>query len=393
MAVKTPKKTKADHLTDARSAKTKDLSPKWDGHESMTADEFSKHFRVAMQWYNLEKSAKELKPKVIDWMGRNDYPKDIIKQFKSIKDWHCTLTMGSVAANLIKGMPAVREDFNHGRDTAAWLRDQIARVLEEGKNDLEAEAVIEVKPSFVPSIQDRLRDASLKMTDEIEDALVAFTADPDTFEPKAFKLLNLLKGRQAKAAHARIIKGLYVRQYAELQEAYAGKDDQLKEGYGHISKKNLRKLVDFYSEIISACDMLGQEAKVNRKPKAKKAVPAEKVVAKLKFKKTDEATKLVSINPIDIVGAKELWLFDTKTRKLGKYVAAEYQDLSVKGTSITGFDENKSVQKTLRKPVEQLKDFKAAGKVALRKFLDEINAVDIKLNGRINENQILLRVD
>jgi hypothetical protein len=206
MAVKTPKKTKADHLTDARSAKTKDLSPKWDGHAAMSADEFSKHFRVAMQWYNLEKSAKELKPKVIDWMGRNDYPKDVIKQFKSIKDWHCTLTMGSVAANLIKGMPAVREDFNHGRDTAAWLRSQIERVLEEGKNDLEAEAVIEVKPSFAPSIQDRLRDASLKMTDEIEDALAAFTADPDTFEPKAFKLLNLLKGRQAKAAHARIIK-------------------------------------------------------------------------------------------------------------------------------------------------------------------------------------------
>lgn len=392
MAVKTPKKTKADHLTDARAAKTKDLSPKWDGHAAMSADEFSKHFRVAMQWYNLEKSAKDLKPKVVDWMGRNDYPKDVIKQFKSIKDWHCTLTMGSVAANLIKGMPAVREDFNHGRDTAVWLRGQIERVLEEGKNDLEAEAVVEVKPSFAPSIQDRLRDASLKMTDEIEDALAAFTADPDTFEPKAFKLLNLLKGRQAKAAHARIIKGLYVRQYAELQEAYAGKDDQLKEGYSHIAKKNLRKLVDFYSEIISACDMLGQEAKVNRKPKAKKAVPAEKVVAKLKFKKTDEATKLVSINPTDIVGAKELWLFDTKTRKLGKYVAAEYQDLSVKGTSITGFDENKSVQKTLRKPVEQLKDFKAAGKVALRKFLDEINAVDIKLNGRINENQILLKV-
>lgn len=393
MAVKTPKKTKADHLTDARSAKTKDLSPKWDGHEALSADEFSKHFRVAMQWYNLEKSAKDLKPKVIDWMSRNDYTKDVIKQFKSIKDWHCTITMGSVAANLLKGMPAVREDFNHGRDTAAWLRDQIARVLEEGKNDLEAEVVIEVKPSFAPSIQDRLRDASLKMTDEIEDALTAFTADPDTFEPKAFKLLNLLKGRQAKAAHARIIKGLYARQYAELQEAYAGKDDQLKEGYSHIAKKNLRKLVDFYGEIVSACDMLGQEAKVNRKPKAKKAVPAEKVVAKLKFKKTDEATKLVSINPTDIVGAKELWIYNIKTRKIGKYIAAEFADLSVKGTSIIGFDENKSVQKTLRKPVEQLKAFKSAGKVQLRKFLDDINAVDIKMNGRINEETILLRVD
>jgi hypothetical protein len=73
-------------------------------------------------------------------------------------------------------------------------------------------------------------------------------------------------------------------------------------------------------------------------------------------------------------------------------VAAEYQELGVKGTSITGFDEHKSVQKTLRKPEEQLKEFKGAGKVALRKFLEDIKAVDIKLNGRLNEDTILLKV-
>jgi hypothetical protein len=89
---------------------------------------------------------------------------------------------------------------------------------------------------------------------------------------------------------------------------------------------------------------------------------------------------------------KELWVYNTKTRKLGKYVAAEFHDLGVKGTTITGFDEAKSVQKTLRKPADQLKEFKAAGKVALRKFLDEINAVDTKMNGRINEETVLLKV-
>jgi hypothetical protein len=52
---------------------------------------------------------------------------------------------------------------------------------------------------------------------------------------------------------------------------------------------------------------------------------------------------------------------------------------------------SKSVQKTLRKPEEQLKEFKAAGKVQLRKFLDDIKAVDIKLNGRINEEVVLLQ--
>ena len=59
---------------------------------------------------------------------------------------------------------------------------------------------------------------------------------------------------------------------------------------------------------------------------------------------------------------------------------------------ITGFDESKSVCKTLRKPAEQLKEFKGAGKVALRKFLEDINAVDTKMNGRINEEIVLLKV-
>jgi hypothetical protein len=85
-------------------------------------------------------------------------------------------------------------------------------------------------------------------------------------------------------------------------------------------------------------------------------------------------------------------VFNVKTRKLGKYVTTEFSELNVKGTTITGFDENASVQKTLRKPEEQLKEFKTAGKVVLRKFLDDIKAVDIKLNGRINEDTILLKV-
>jgi hypothetical protein len=100
----------------------------------------------------------------------------------------------------------------------------------------------------------------------------------------------------------------------------------------------------------------------------------------------------VSINPTDIIGSQELWVFNTKTRKVGKYVAAEFSELSVKGTGIINFDESNSVQKTLRKPEEQLKEFKDSGKVQLRKFLEDIKAVDIKLNGRINEDTILLKV-
>jgi hypothetical protein len=291
-------------------------------------------------------------------------------------------------------MPPVRADFNEGRNTAQWLGQAISKIVEEGKNDeQDNETPVEEKiTAVVPSIQERVRDAAWRMTDEIEDALESFNKDQDSFDPKAFKLLNLLRGKQVKAAHARIIKDFYIRQHDELVEAQAGKCEQLKEGYSHINKANMKKLVSFYSEILSACDMLMQEAKVNKKPRAKKTVPAEKIVAKMKYAKQDDKLKLVSINPVDIVGSQELWLFNIKTRKLGKYVAKEFTELGVKGTSIINFDEHKSIQKTLRKPEEQLKEFKASGKVALRKFLDDIKAVDIKLNGRINEDTVLLKV-
>ena len=386
--------TKAKHLADARASKGRDFSPKWDGHEAWDTNQFLRHFHSSMAWYRLESSVKELKPKVIDWMGRIGCTKEDISAFKKTKDNRCGTTMGAIAACLIKGMPAIREDFNDGKDSSAWLRTEIARVISEGKDDKDdSDIVVEVKKDvYIPSIQERVRDASMLMTEEIETAIENFQTDPEAFDPKAFKILNVLKAKQAKAAHARIIREFYTSDLEELQEAATTKDEQLKEAYSHLSKVQLRKITAFYQEIVSACEMLAQEAKVNRKPKAKKAVPAEKIVAKLKYKKADEPLKLVSINPADILGAKELWTYNTKSRKLGKYIAEEFQDLGIKGTTITGFSEPKSVQKTLRKPADQLKEFKAAGKVALRKFLEDINAVDTRMNGRINEDIILLKI-
>lgn len=386
--------TKAKHLATARAAKGRDLSPKWDGHEAWDTNQFLRHFHSSMAWYRLESSNKELKPKVIDWMGRIGCTKEDISAFKKTKDNRCGTTMGAIAACLIKGMPAVRADFNDGKDSSAWLRAEIARVISEGKDDKDdSEVVVEVKKDvYTPSIQERVREASMLMTEEIESAIDAFQTDPETFDPKAFKVLNVLKAKQAKAAHTRIIKSFYERDLNELVEAASTKDEQLKEGYSHLTKAQLKKITAFYQEVVSACDMLGQEAKVNRKPRAKKPTDKSKVVGKLKYMKTNEPLKLVSINPEDIIGAQELWIYNSKTRKLGKYIAEEFKELGIKGTTITGFSESKSIQKTIRKPEEKLKEFKAAGKVALRKFLDDINATDARMNGRINEETILLKV-
>ena len=380
-----------------RTRAVKDHSPVWEGCETWDADTFHRFFKKAMDYYRLESDIKTYKPAVVRWMESVGCTKSDVSAFKKVKDSRIGTTMGAVACCLNRGMTPLRADFNQGRDTAAWLRTEITKVIEAGKHDVDPEEtkLLEAsKPVVIqPTIQERIREVAMKMTEEIEDAIEGFQADPEAFDPKAFKMLNLLKGKEVKAAHARVIKGFYTRDLAELEELASGsKDEQLLEAYSHLTKKQIRNLIAFYQEIMSACDMLAQEAKVNRAPRAKKAQPKEKVVAKLKYKKSDEPMKLVSINPVDIIGAKELWIYNTKTRKLGKYVANEYMELGVKGTTITGFNENTSVCKTLRKPEEKLKEFKAAGKVQLRKFLEDINATDTKMNGRINEETILVKV-
>ena len=400
MATKATTKTRVTkkQVTAHRTRVVKDHSPVWEGCETWDADTFHRHFKRSMDFYRLESDIKSYKPAVAKWMETVGCTRADITAFKKVKDARVGTTMGAVACCLNRGMTPLRADFNNGRDTAAWLRAEIVKVIAEGKHDIDPEALAAEKEAakkdvYTPSIQERLREVALGMTEELETAYESFQTDPENFDPKAFKVLNLLKGKGAKAAHARIVRDFYARDLAELEELASGKgDEQLKEGYSHRSKKQIKNFIQFLTEVKSACEMLAQEAKVNRAPRAKKAVPAEKIVGKMKYLKTNEPLKLVSINPADILGSKELWVFNIKTRKIGRYVASEFADLGVKGTTITGFDEFKSVQKTVRKPEEKLKEFKAAGKVQLRKFLDDINATDTKMNGRINEETILLKV-
>jgi hypothetical protein len=398
MATKAPVKktrvTKAQvtaHRTNAR----KDHSPKWDGAELLSADEFAKAFRSAMDWYRLESSGKELKPRVIDWMGRNEYTKAQIQSFKKTKDHRCSPTVGAIAACLLKGMPSQRADFNEGRDSSVWLREQIAKVINEGKLDIDEDEVPKVAKVevYVPSIQERLRDAAGQMCEELDYAMDEWIVNPDAFDPKAFKVVGLLRGKGVKPAHARLIKGFYESTLAEIEEVQVkGCDEQLAEAYEHVSKKNIKKLHDFLLSIMAGCDQIIGEAKLNKAPRAKKIKPAEDLVKKLKFKATDDKLGVTSVPPAQLVGAQGAVVYNTKTRKIGVYTSLNSSGLAVKGTTIINFTD-KSTQKTLRKPEIQLREFKDQNtQKRIETWFKNIKATEINLNGRLNADTMILKV-
>jgi len=393
--VKIKPKTKRITSQSIRENAKRDHSPKWDAVEQMSKTQYAEHFRASMKYYNMESSGKELKVKVIDWMGRNDYDKATIQAFKKTEDWRSHLTMGAIAANLIKGMPDVREDFNNGKSAVAWLKNEIATIIEAGKYDIEKEVVEKTEKVATPviNIQDRIREQAVTMSDELDAAIDSWIVDPEAFNPKDIKIINLLKGKGAKAAQARYIKSFFARGLAELQELASGNaDDQLREGYKHVSRKNVKKLIEFYEGIAQACEQIAAEAKVLKKPRAKKIVPADKLVAKLKFKLSDEKLGITSVPPAQLIGAQSAVIYNTKTRKLGLYIAKTSTGLGVKGTTITDFTE-KSFQKTLRKPEVQIKEFKEQNtQRRVETWFGKIKATETVMNGRLNEEIILLKV-
>jgi hypothetical protein len=100
--------------------------------------------------------------------------------------------------------------------------------------------------------------------------------------------------------------------------------------------------------------------------------------------KSDPVTKLVN--------ASEAWLYDTAKRKLIHVMADSHiGTFTVKGSAIVGFDALTTVQKTLRKPAEQLKAITSVGKPAARKAFADIKSTEVKFNGRGNENLVILK--
>jgi len=396
--IKIKPKVKKEKITSVsiRENAKRDYSPKWDGAETWTGEQFLRHFQGAMRYYRMESSGKELKPKIIDWMGRNGYVKADIQAFKNTRDGRCELTIGAIAASLIKGMPDVHPEFNNGRSTVEWLKAEITRIVASGEYDeVPADEVKVIKtPAQVFNIQDRIREQAGEMSEELDYAIDSWIVDPETFDPKAIKIFNLLRGKGVKAAQARYIKGFFQSGYNELLQLASGEaDEQLREAYKHNSRKNVKKLIDFYASIMAACDQIAAEAKVLKKPRAAKVKPAEEIVKKLKFMLSDPKLSVTSVPPATIIGAQGVVVLNVKTRKIGYYIAKSSEGISVKNSSLTNFTE-KSMQKTMRKPAEQVKEFKEQNtqKRFETWFAKNVKTTETLLNGRFSEDTIILKV-
>jgi hypothetical protein len=178
----------------------------------------------------------------------------------------------------------------------------------------------------------------------------------------------------------------------EYREVLLGEDAVLVEGYSNYTTAELKKLEAYTDSIMSdALKTIGIQQKAPRKKKIK---TPDQLVKKLKYQQTPQLygkLAIASLDPKTIIGAASLFVFNTKTRLLGCYIAETDEGLSLKGSTLLNFSTSRSLGKTIRKPEEQLQALLTGGKVTARHFLDSIHAKPKTLNGRINKECIILK--
>jgi len=366
--------------------------PTWDYDRALTFsnEEFDHHLRNSFRYYNYYYTTKDLKKYVVAWLrehegdnGLHKLDKVTIDRYQRSADSLTPFTVCALIKAHERGMPL--------RDRhVEYILDAVKRVLLLKADDEEEETKDVKKLEIrVPTIQDRMNEVAKKHIlyfEILEDGLFA----GETVDPKAYEYL--VKNTVPQALIGKI-QAVFEPRHAEVQEARKGECEQLKEAYSHMKAADYKRFDAFYDKLFQDLAAYNQTKKATKKAAVRKPPAKEKIVKSLKYLKQDTALKIVSINPVDIVGAEVLWVYNVKNRKLGKYVAEALGGvLGVKGTTITGYDANKSTQKTLRKPEEQIKQFLASSKVELRKYIENIKTTEIKLNGRINADTILLKI-
>jgi hypothetical protein len=328
----------------------------------------------ALNWYSYYKDYKDSKNYLISHMTKKNYAKEDIHKISTKVPDSLVSNTGFVCRILERGAGLDVKQLN-------WIADKIHYLLSIADKPKDEEE--DDKPKV--NIQERIQEQSSEYIGELEGFLDEYKT---AFNPYEWMATN-----GVKAVHARKIASHFIPKLTEPVLVLSGKGgEDLEEAYSCFTKANIKKYVAFIEQIIVDANRIVNNSKVSRKPRKTKKPTADKLTAKMQYKKEDVEFKVVSISPIEIVGAKQLWVFNTKTRKLGVYNAESPNGLSVKGTSINAYESNSSSSKTLRKPNDVLQALVKGTERKYKTTFDGIKAAEQPLTGRINTDTILLKV-
>jgi len=357
------------------------IEPAWDS----SVDEEKKQIQLTniLNWYNTNYDRKKSMKWFLDCMEKRAIPKETIKHVRCVPDTYIPGTLGAVSRLILN------ESENLPKACEVYLDKTIKKLAEKGKVvylEKKQKAKIPKK-----SVQDMMQEKLIKYLGHVDENIDKFVENECRSN---FSLDEWLKSHDIKPIHAKKIGEYFKPLQEELELALSGKDEQLTEGYSHFKKVELKRLKAFMDNIVKVSSEYHQD-KLSKKRRVrvhKTKIPSQ-LITKLQYlDRSEEVGGLTSESPRKIIGANQMWVYNTKYKILGVYYSADEDGFSVKGTTLQNFDEEKSKGKRLRKPNDIVPQIKNMGKVSLRNILSQLQTKEINLTGRINKDIILLRI-
>ena len=259
-------------------------------------------------------------------------------------------------------------------------------VMKYGRRNVILESKpVETKPT--PTVQDRLYD---KVNETILKDLDLVFDEWIEGKKTTYDVYGNMQKHGLKAPAAAIVLKFINKPLSELKGVINKDDAQLVEGYSHLTKKELQRRITELEKMVTDLTSFSKATKAVRAPRAKKPVAVEKLVSKVKFKKMDNDFKIASVDPAKIIGSRCVYLFNTKTRSLS--VIQSDEQLTISGSSIKNFNEEKSVSLKLRKPDVFLPIVLSKTSGQIEKEMGKLTTKPSPANGRLNEDTVIIKV-
>jgi hypothetical protein len=378
----TRKKAPVARRTKLQDEKYTGTEVSWVGYDKLSEEKQRSLQHRAFGYYNYHYTPSDLRKNIVAYGQANwAWSKEDIRAFNECEDGRVGMALCSWATMKLNGFSEPETDY---------IKNKVAELLAYGAARLAEKDAKDGKPVVKRTVQDHMNEKFYDIVGDIEAWLDAASAGTEY----PADMVAWMRERNVPQAFVNRIGAYYTPVMEELESAKAkGADAELKAAYKHYDKDRFKRVSSFFAQLTEALSTYGQVKKATRAARVKKPVSKEKMIKKVKYATEDTDLNLVSINPVDVIGAKELWVYNKKTRKLGKYVAAaDSGTLGIKGTAILGFDPKSSISKTVRKPEVVMKKFMVAGKVQLRTWMDELSTTGVQMNGRLNADTLLLKV-
>lgn len=339
----------------------------------------------AFHYYNYFNNGKVFKKDIIKYAKDElKYTKDQLELLSVSPDWACQLQSGALLRMRSRGF--VIRDSEYLK-----IHENIKSMERLGVKKLKEDIKEEEKQAKAPviSVQDRIK---AKVGETILEDLDYILDEWIKGESPSIDVYEAMKAHILPAQAAKYVVEWATQYRDELQASIDKLDDQVVEGYSHLSTKRKKEFLKWYEGIIADAQRFGSNTKTVRKARAKKPVSLEKQISKLKYLKESPENKLVSINPSQIIGATELWTYNVKYKALTRYIAESGMGFEIKGTTLIKYDTNTSQTRKLRKPEQTLAEVLSSAKTKGIKAFSALTTKPSVPNGRINEDTIILKV-